>query len=131
MLNMLSGWLITDKQWLVSCTIINHDPSSSNNLPGIPSISPPPPLLQKYIYNHQNDIYVIKHNLDVTHTFTDEQWSVSFMNTHYNPPPPFGHQFFHNSMHRPSNGGIFLFYGWNCVRGFETYFKNIIWDISH
>lgn len=48
-----------------------------------------PPLLQKirYIYNHQNDIYVIKHNLDVTHTFTDEQWSVSFMNTHYDPPP--------------------------------------------
>lgn len=88
MLNMLSGWLITDKQWLVSCTIINHDPTSSNNLPGIPSISPHALFTKKIdINNHQNDIYVIKHNLDVTHTFTDEQWSVSFMNTHYNPPP--------------------------------------------
>lgn len=128
---MLSGWLITDKQWLVSCTIINHDPSSSNNLPGIPSISPLPPLLQKYIYNHQNDIYVIKHNLDVTHTFTDEQWSVSFMNTHYNPPPPLlGINFFTTVCTDPQTEGYSCFTG-ETVLGVLKPILKILFEIFH
>lgn len=89
-----------------------------------------PPLLQKYIYNHQNDIYVIKHNLDVTHTFTDEQWSVSFMNTHYNPPPLLGINFFTTVCTDPQTEGYSCFTG-ETVLGVLKPILKILFEIFH
>lgn len=53
------------------------------------------------------------------------------------PPPHFEHQISYKScilqlqLYRPSNEGIFLFFRWNCGRGFETLFLKILSDILH
>lgn len=104
----------------------------SNNLPGIPSISPPPPFYKKFdINNHQNDIYVIKHNLDVTHIFT-AWWTMISVFYEYPlwPTPLLGINFFTTVCTDPQTEGYSCFTG-ETVLGVLKPILKILFEIFH